>query len=173
MGGRPVNGSLTELFMARLAEAGGVAKLVGSRAEAYDLVQAVVAGRAVLVQDHPDLAGLETGGTVPEDPWDAEVGVTGALAAAADTGTVALGASPGTPRRTSVLPAVHVVVLPLSRLTPSYADLIDVLDLLDPKPSGMQLVTGPSRSGDIEMAMIQGMHGPREVHVVLYPDTER
>ncbi|MCW2901269.1 MAG: lutC [Streptosporangiaceae bacterium] len=168
-----MNEVLAELFITRLAEAGGVARLAGSLTEAYDVVRALVGGRAVLVHEHPGLAGLRTGGTVPADPWEAEVGVTGALAAAADTGTVALGAAPGTPRRTSVLPAVHVVVMPLSRLTPTYADLIDLLDDLDPKPSGMQLVTGPSRSGDIEMAMIQGMHGPREVHVILYPDAEQ
>lgn len=162
--------SLAALFVERLAEAGGVGRVTGSRAEAYDLVRATVAGRPVLVDDHPDLAGLDSGGTVPKDPWEAEVGVTGALAAAADSGTIALGAAPGSPRRTSILPSVHVVLVALSCLKPTYADLIDLLDELDPKPSGMQLVTGPSRSGDIEGAMIQGMHGPREVHVVLYPD---
>jgi L-lactate utilization protein LutC len=144
--------------------------MTGSRAEAHGLVREIVAGRPALIDRHPTLTGLEVESPAPATPWAAEVGVTGVLGAAAESGTLALGATPATPRRTSVLPSVHVALVPLARLLPTYADLIEMIGGLDPFPSGVQLVTGPSRSGDIEMAMIQGMHGPREVHVLLFPD---
>jgi hypothetical protein len=165
-----VSGDHAPLFLERLAEAGGEGRLAASRAEAHDLARVIVAGRPALVAGDPVLAGLDLGAYEPDDPWDADAGVTGVIGAAAESGTLALGAAPGTPRRMSILPPVHVALVPLSRLVAGYADLIDLLGRLDPLPSGIQLVTGPSRSGDIEMAMIQGMHGPRELHVVLYPD---
>jgi L-lactate utilization protein LutC len=163
-----MTGDVATLFLERLAEAGGTGRMTGSRAEAHGLVRDLVAGRTVLADRHPTLAGLDIGSAA--DPWDAEVGVTGVLGAAAESGTLALGAGPDTPRRTSILPSVHVALVPLSLLVPTYADLIELIGRLDPLPSGLQFVTGPSRSGDIEMAMIQGMHGPREVHVLLFPD---
>lgn len=164
---------LAEQFAAALGAVGGQARVLASRAQAYAAVRDLVAGRAVLVDDHPDLAGLEHGGTAPEDPWDAEVGVTGVLAAAASTGTLALISGPGRARRSSVLPGEHIALAPFYRLRETYADLIAELGRLDPMPSGIQLVTGPSRSADIEMQMILGMHGPREVRVLLYPDDLR
>ncbi|MBZ4014388.1 LUD domain-containing protein [Streptomyces purpurogeneiscleroticus] len=161
---------LAELFRERLAAAGGLAELAASHDEALSLIRRWAGDRPVLVDDHPDLKGLEVTGPRPADPWGAEVGITGVLGAAADTGTVALGPAPGRPRGTAVLPGTHLAVVPLSRLYADYADLIAALGRLDPMPSGMQLITGPSRSGDIESAMIQGMHGPRAVQVAVYPD---
>ncbi|MEU6116732.1 LUD domain-containing protein [Streptomyces sp. NPDC047117] len=165
-----MNQGLAELFRDRLAEAGGRAELTASHGEALSVVREWAGDRPVLIDDHPDLTGLEVAGERPPDPWDAEVGVTGVLGAAADTGTLALGPAPGRPRGTAVLPGTHLAVVPLSRLHADYAALIAALGRLDPLPSGLQLVTGPSRSGDIESAMIQGMHGPRAVRVAVYPD---
>lgn len=164
---------LAEHFAGALTAVGGQAQVLASRAKAHAAVRDLVAGRAVLVDDHPDLAGLDHGGTAPEDPWDAEVGVTGVLAAAAHTGTLALTSGVGRARRSSLLPNEHIALVPFSRLRETYADLITELSRLEPMPSGIQLVTGPSRSADIEMQMILGMHGPREVRVLLYPDDLR
>ncbi|MEV0598401.1 LUD domain-containing protein [Streptomyces sp. NPDC050315] len=165
-----MNVQMTALFRDRLAEAGGLAELTASHDEALALVRQWAGTRRTLVDEHPDLKGLEVKGPRPADPWDAEVGITGVLGAAAETGTLAIGPAPGRPRGTAVLPGVHLAIVPQSRLYASYADLIAALGRLDPMPSGMQLVTGPSRSGDIESAMIQGMHGPRTVRVAVYPD---
>ncbi|MGH9060195.1 MAG: LutC/YkgG family protein, partial [Acidimicrobiales bacterium] len=139
----------------------------------------------VYLEDHPDLAGLAglaepAGALEPSgrrmtlatvtDPWEAAIGVTGVEVAVADTGTLALTSSPGRPRSTSVVPPVHVAMIPFSRLVATYTDALEHLDGLRPLPSNVNLVTGISRSSDIEMRPVLGVHGPGELHVVLYPD---
>jgi L-lactate dehydrogenase complex protein LldG len=95
------------------------------------------------------------------------VGVTGAAGAIAESGTIAVLAGPGRARSASLLPPVHVAIVPVSRL---YADLPSFLashpDVAE-QGSNLVLITGPSRTADIEMTLTRGVHGPGEVHVVL------
>lgn len=122
---------------------------------------AVVADRDVMVEQV--VAGLRK----TEDPWAADVGVTTALAAVTDTGSLAMAYDRDHPRSNSLVPPVHIAVVPAPRLVNTYAEAVDRLAALRPVPSGMQLITGPSSSGDIEMVQVRGMHGPLAVHVVL------
>jgi L-lactate dehydrogenase complex protein LldG len=100
----------------------------------------------------------------PELPEDA--GVSDAAYGLADTGSVVLLAS-DEPRARSLLPFVHVTRLREDRILPGLAELLARLgpDL----PSAVSIVTGPSRSADIEQRLAVGVHGPGEVHVVLLP----
>ena len=93
--------------------------------------------------------------------------VSEALHGLADTGSVVLAASPDESRARSLLPDVHVTRLREDRILPSLADLFAAVggDL----PSALAIVSGPSKSGDIEQQMTVGVHGPGEVHVVLLP----
>lgn len=86
----------------------------------------------------------------------------------ADTGSVVLAAGPGEPRARHLLPDVHVSLLAQERILPGLAELFSAVG--DALPSALAIVTGPSRSADIEQRLVVGVHGPREVHVVLIPD---
>jgi L-lactate dehydrogenase complex protein LldG len=94
-------------------------------------------------------------------------GVSTALYGLADTGSVVLAASADEPRARSLLPEVHVTLLREDRILPGLDELFAALgkDL----PSALAIVTGPSRSADIEPKLVIGVHGPGEVHVVLLP----
>ena len=94
-------------------------------------------------------------------------GVSQALYGLADTGSVVLAASPEEPRSRSLLPYVHVSLLGENRILPGLAELFEAVggDL----PSALAIVTGPSRSADIEQQLVVGVHGPGDVHVVLTP----
>ena len=96
------------------------------------------------------------------DP-EIRVGLTGALAGIAATGTLALPASPGCPGETSLLPEIHLAVLYEDQI---YATLEEVLALeeMGSAPSAA-LISGPSRTADIEMTLTLGVHGPGEVVV--------
>ncbi len=94
-------------------------------------------------------------------------GVSTALYGLADTGSVVLAASPEEPRARSLLPEAHVTLLPEDRILPGLDELFAALG--DDLPSALAIVTGPSRSGDIEQKLSIGVHGPGEVHVVLLP----
>jgi L-lactate dehydrogenase complex protein LldG len=91
-------------------------------------------------------------------------GVSEACYGLADTGSVVF-LSSEEPRGSSLLPAVHVAMLREDRILPGLSELFEALgpDL----PSGVAIVTGPSRSADIEQVLAVGVHGPGEVHVVL------
>jgi L-lactate dehydrogenase complex protein LldG len=91
--------------------------------------------------------------------------VSEALYGLADTGSVVLAASPGEPRANSLLPAAHVSLLREDRILPGLPELFEAL--AGNLPSALAIVTGPSRSGDIEQQLVVGVHGPGEVHVVL------
>jgi L-lactate dehydrogenase complex protein LldG len=84
----------------------------------------------------------------------------------ADTGSVVLFSS-DEPRSRSLLPFVHHTYLTASRILPGLAELF--AELGDELPSSVAIVTGPSRSADIEQKLAVGVHGPGEVHIVLLP----
>jgi L-lactate utilization protein LutC len=98
----------------------------------------------------------------------ADVGITGVDALIAETGSIVLASRPGQARSPSLLPPVHIAVAERSQLVP---DLFDMFDLQfrpeNPIPSCLTIITGPSKTGDIELRLVTGVHGPREVHVVL------
>ena len=90
--------------------------------------------------------------------------VSRAAYALADTGSVVL-LSSDEPRARSLLPFVHVTVVREDRILP---DLDALFEALGPElPSSVAIVTGPSRSADIEQKLAVGVHGPGEVHVVI------
>jgi L-lactate dehydrogenase complex protein LldG len=94
-----------------------------------------------------------------------EVGVSRAAFGLADTGSVVLAAGPEEPRARSLLPQVHVTILEAERILPGLADLFR--ELGGELPSALAIVTGPSRTADIEQKLVIGVHGPGEVHIVI------
>lgn len=96
----------------------------------------------------------------------ADVGLSTAAWAVAETGTLVLEGGPGMGRSVTLLPPTYVAVVKVDRILPTVPDAIE-------KYSGSRLPanvcfhTGPSRSGDIEMSLFVGMHGPGDVHVIV------
>jgi L-lactate dehydrogenase complex protein LldG len=95
------------------------------------------------------------------------LGLTGADAGLAETGSVVLAAGPGRPRMASLLVPVHVAVLRVDRLVDSISGLLATRGDLVAAGSNLVAITGPSRTADIEHTLSRGVHGPGEVHVIL------
>lgn len=93
--------------------------------------------------------------------------VSTALYGLADPGSVVLAASPDEPRGRSILPEIHVAVLDEGRILPDLPALLR--EVRGALPSSLVIVSGPSRTADIEMTLAIGVHGPREQHVVVRP----
>ncbi len=105
------------------------------------------------------------------------VGLQHAFAAVAETGTLMLPSGPHRPTTINLLPETEIVLLPASRLVGAYEEAWDLLraehaDALTGgfMPRNVMLVTGPSRSADIEQTLELGAHGPRRLHVLLWED---
>ncbi len=105
---------------------------------------------------------------------DSDAGLSSADAALAETGSLIISSGPGKSRLTTLLPPVHLALLPRSRLT---TDLFTWLAALRRQqdaplrlPANAVLVSGPSKTADIEQTMSVGVHGPKRLIVILYPD---
>ena len=167
-----------ERFAAELMQLGGQARLIASR----DLADAVAASsigcrRSVVGEDlgafrSAITEGLSASGCVVvpagrDQAASADLGVTGGLWAVASTGSVLVAADPGAPRTTGLLPQRHLIVLPEERLLPGLEELFEQLPDVVSETSAAVLVTGPSRTSDIEMISVRGVHGPGRVMVLL------
>ncbi len=98
---------------------------------------------------------------------NADMGLTEVDYAVADIGSLVLRASGPQSRLASVLPPIHVAVVSSDRIVASLAHLLPLLNSSDGLPSAVSLVTGPSRTADIETIRTVGIHGPVELHVVI------
>ena len=97
-----------------------------------------------------------------------QVGVTGALCAIAETGTLMTVTGPSTPATTSLLPETHIAVVPVARIVRGMEEAWQLLrDELGQPPRAVNFISGPSRTADIEQTVTLGAHGPYRVHVVL------
>jgi L-lactate dehydrogenase complex protein LldG len=101
-----------------------------------------------------------------EELASATIGLTGADAALAETGSIVLASGPGRARLASLLPPIHVALVERHRLVDSLAALIRVRPDLATAGANVVCITGPSRTADIEHTLSRGVHGPGEVHVV-------
>ena len=104
---------------------------------------------------------------------DADMGITGANVAVAETGSLVLVSNEGNARLVSTLPPIHVAILGVEKIVPTLDDATAVLRVLSRSGTGQSItsyisyITGPSRTADIELSLTVGVHGPKEVHIIL------
>jgi len=102
----------------------------------------------------------------------ADLGLTGVDYALAETGTLVLLARKGQARAISLLPPVHIAVLKPEQVISGLNDLFPLLRS-ETEPGGgilssaLTFITGPSRTADIELTLVVGVHGPQQLHVIL------
>ena len=174
-------------FIEELEALGGHAKRVGSGEEAREYVLELAHRRETELLVRWDVEELEALGVdgplgdagievavwreladFKEVAGKADIGLSTAAWAIAETGTLVLEGGPGMGRSVTLLPPTYVAVVPVGRILRTVPEAIekyagDVGGL----PANVCFHTGPSRSGDIEMALFVGMHGPGDVHVIL------
>src|SRR3984893_14641023 len=104
---------------------------------------------------------------------EAEVGISGANMAIAETGTIVLVTNEGDADLTTTLPPVHIALFGIDKVVATLDDAVAVLRMLPRSGTGQIMtsyvnwITGPSRSADIEQSLTIGVHGPREMHCVI------
>ncbi|HSU68842.1 MAG TPA: lactate utilization protein [Tepidisphaeraceae bacterium] len=101
-----------------------------------------------------------------DDAYEFDAGLTEVDYAVAETGTLAIRHRPEHGRLLSLVPFVHVAVIEREKFVP---DLLDLMELLRTEGfgSGVTLISGPSKTADIEMNVVTGVHGPNVVHAVV------
>jgi L-lactate dehydrogenase complex protein LldG len=101
-----------------------------------------------------------------DELYDFDCGVTDVYAAVAETGSLVIRAGAGHGRGISLVPAVHVVIVQPKDIV---ADLVDLMEKLGREGTGSAtvIITGPSKTADIEMSLVVGVHGPGKVQVYL------
>ena len=165
------DGDLPEAFAKKLAAQHAEVRMLDSMAEVPAAIADILRGRnmAAMVHIAPDseLESLDLPNVevkrAPPGPFDAAVTV--APFAIAETGTLAYAAAKGAPASWHFRPLLEIAIV---RARSVVAELEDVLRALpDGLPSTLNLVIGPSRTGDIEQTMELGAHGPKALTVLL------
>jgi L-lactate dehydrogenase complex protein LldG len=184
-----VEGDLVERFALEVNAVGGEAVVVADLAAAgrelhrllaeagarsavcwkHDLLERLglrelLSAPGVALHDYDSLANLP-----PEEQrrvlFACDVGITSCDRAIAETGTLMVLARPGQERVASLLPPMHITIVERQQIVP---DLIDAFDLLKPAlPSNVTFITGPSKTGDIELQLTTGVHGPGKWRVIV------
>jgi L-lactate dehydrogenase complex protein LldG len=101
-----------------------------------------------------------------------DAGITSTRGAIADVGALILWPDANEPRLMSLVPAVHIAVLKAANIHDSLADAIARERWMDGMPTNVLLISGPSKTADIELVLTFGVHGPKEL-IVLILDDER
>ena len=160
----------TGLFVERVADYRAVVERC-TRADLADRVAAAVAGASGVVV--PPGLGFPVPGAVEDSGFTAaeldgfDAVVTAATLGIAETGTIVLTHGPGEGRRAlSLVPDLHVCVVRSRDVVPDVPEAVAALDPTRP----MTWVSGPSATSDIELDRVEGVHGPRTLHVLVVVD---
>jgi L-lactate utilization protein LutC len=166
-------------FVAALQALNAKTLVASGPAEAKEYAASLAAGRKVVASNAPflrhccitTLPGVQSGFTGAAALRDvcavADLGISSADYALADTGTLVMLSSRAEARLISLLPPVHLAIVPRERLLSGLDELFTLLPRPAEQTSSMVLITGPSRTADIEQILVRGVHGPGEIHVVI------
>ncbi len=173
-------------FLEELEALGGYGRRVSSLEEAREYVVSLARERGAKLLVRWDVEELDRLGV--DDPlkeagvevvvWRdlgdfrevtarADVGLSTAEWAIAETGSLVLTSGPGRGRTVTLLPPTYVAVVAVEKVLSTVPEAIEKYAGGGGLPANVCFHTGPSRSGDIEMSLVTGMHGPGDMHVVL------
>lgn len=164
-------------FQTELAALGVEIHSEATAGDVRDRVRTLVGGRRLLIWD-PELLPYQlasvltdfiVGSDAREKQAAAEVGLTGCDAAIAETGSLALFSGKGKSRAVSLLPSVHLAVVQRGDVCFSMGEFFERSAGRLAEAACCTFITGPSRTGDIELSLTLGVHGPAKVIVVIGP----
>jgi L-lactate dehydrogenase complex protein LldG len=144
-------------FTAALTALGGQVILPYSKEDVREAIKRIVRGRSVVTTEAGDVR-------------TAEIGVNFADYALADTGSLVFLSESRESRLISLLPPVHIAVIARKKILSGLDELFTLVPQPTAQSSAMALITGPSRTADIEMRLVRGVHGPGEIHVIIVED---
>lgn len=159
-------------FIANFEMVSGEVHLLGEKEDLIEKINELIReldAESVSFWNTNSLKSLEF--TSETDLASADIGITGADFAIADTGTLVLLSGPNQPRLTSLLPPVHIAILEKETIVPNIHALFARLGKshgnYDKLCSCISFITGPSRTADIELNLTLGVHGPGRAIVII------
>jgi L-lactate dehydrogenase complex protein LldG len=166
-----VDGDVIELFIERVADYRATVTRVTAGAVAAEISRILAVTTAVVVPAGFPAEWLPDRGWLSDDPTLAtadldrvEAALTTAALGIALTGTIVLDAGPGQGRRAlTLIPDVHLCVIRADQIIADVPDALAHLDATSP----LTLISGPSATSDIELQRVEGVHGPRNLHVIV------
>jgi len=163
---------MVEQFMAAAEAVGGAVKRFTTLDEAIASLKELAAGKMATTSALPGNIRtiLDDLAFAPPDGIDrADIGISFALAGAAQTGSLLLDLADPAERSATALPQIHAVFLKASTIVSDLYGLHDILarTLSSSGSSYLSVITGPSRTADIERVLTIGVHGPKELHVLI------
>lgn len=183
-GPRPAMPSdLVTRFLSRATDMASTVERIGSRADipaavaryvdALELPQEILAQKSHAGVCWPEFADLDWSGAGleiearPTTGGD-RLGITGSFCAIAETGTLVFTTGATTPTATALLPDTHVAVIRADRVVAGMEEAFALVRTEhNGMPRAMNMISGPSRTGDIEQTIVLGAHGPFRVHILL------
>ena len=126
--------------------------------------------RGVCWPEFADLDWAQTGLIVEARPTmgDDRLGITGVFCAIAETGTLVVLSGADTPTATTLLPDTHIAIVSVNRIVDTMEDAFALIRReRGSVPRAINMISGPSRTGDIEQTIVLGAHGPFRVHILV------
>jgi L-lactate dehydrogenase complex protein LldG len=162
-----------ESTVARVAGAQAIPAAVARYVDTLDLQPSLAAQKSRAGVCWPEFAALDWAGVglrIEARPTQGDdgIGITGCFCAIAETGTLVVLAGADTPTATTLLPATHVAVLRADRVVSGMEEAFALVRAeRGAVPRAINLISGPSRTGDIEQTVVVGAHGPFRVHILI------
>ena len=157
----------------RVADASAIPPAVARYLDRLELPSALAAQKSHAGVCWPEFGGLDWGSAglaieVRPTAGEDRLGITGAFCAIAETGTLVIVSGAETPTATTLLPDTHVAILRAERIVAGMEDAFALLRReLGALPRAINMISGPSRTGDIEQTIVLGAHGPYRVHILV------
>jgi L-lactate utilization protein LutC len=151
-------GSVVQIFKQNVEAVDGHCIVVCNDAEVEETVNRITQGKRILRSNESFPA---------TDLFNSDVGVTNAQAGIAETGTLVLDSSVERNRLVSLVPPVHVAILDALRIYATLGETLAALQSGGELSPAITLITGPSRTADIELTLTIGVHGPQELYVIV------
>ena len=180
--------TLVSQFKESLESIGGIVRVADSEHSLIRSLQEIAAdeqAKTLMIWDRPELrkaAGKAFSGSdyivyinhkhqskdeLIEDAKKADIGITWGDVGIAETGSIALISGEGKARSVSLIPRIHVAVLPSASLVAKRAEAFRILASGMAKTRNVTLISGPSRTGDIDGKLYVGVHGPVKMYALI------
>ena len=168
-----------DLFVQKFDNLGGKAFRVRTAAAVVPAISELLNQKSAIASNSPFLrkcgvtglpqvhAGFTDRDELKQACASADFGITSADFALAATGSLVMLSSNNEARLISLLPPAHIAIFPRSLILANLDELLSILPRPADQTSSMVLITGPSRTADIEQILVRGVHGPGEIYAVI------